>query len=61
MIQISTQDLQLLLLETREELSHTIGAEEKEFYTSIKPELNREIRNPHESTIDRIMAYSKGV
>jgi hypothetical protein len=60
MIQISTQDLQLLL-ENQEEKTCSLQNEENEFYDSIKSELNKEIRQPHPTTIDRIMAYSKNL
>ena len=59
MIQISTQDLQLL--ENLEEPTCSLNKEEEKFYNSIKSELNKENREPHPSTIDRIMAYSNNV
>ena len=60
MIQISTQDLQLLL-ENQEEKICSLKIEEEEFYTSIKSELNNEFRQPHPSTLERILAYSKNL
>lgn len=60
MIQISTQDLQLLL-ENQEEKTVSLKNEEKEFYNSIKSELDKEMRQPHDTTIERIMAYSKNL
>lgn len=59
MLQISTQDHYHLLLENLEESTSSLSQNDESFYNSIKPELNKEIREPHASTIERIMAYSK--
>lgn len=61
MIQISTQDHYHLLLENLEEPVCSLAREDESFYNSIKSELNKEKREPHLSTIERIMAYSKNL
>ncbi|WP_207534998.1 hypothetical protein [Desertivirga arenae] len=61
MIQISTQDHYHLLLENLEEPICSLSPEDEKFYNSIKKELNKETRDPHPSTIERIMAYSKNM
>ncbi len=61
MIQISTQEHYHLLLENLEEPACSLTREDESFYNSIKSELNKETREPHLSTIERIMAYSKSL
>jgi len=60
MIKISTQELNSLFLENKTaDTSSVLNQEEESFYISIKSELNREVRHPHPSTIDNILAHSK--
>jgi hypothetical protein len=61
MIQISTQDHYHLLLQNLEEPACSLAREDESFYNSIKSELNKENREPHPSTIDRILAYSRNL
>ncbi len=60
MIQLSTLELNSLFLEnTTDEPSCALSSEDQAFYDSIKTELNRETREPHGSTIERILAHSR--
>ena len=62
MIQFSTPELNLVFLEnTLDESSCTLNEKEDKFYTSIKGKLNKEVRQPHASTIENILAHSKKI
>ena len=60
MIQLSTLELSSLFLESStDEPSCCLSADEQMFYNSIQTELNMEVREPHSSTIERILAHSR--
>jgi len=60
MIKISTQELISLFQENKSgESSINLNQVEEGFYTTIKHELDKEVRNPHPSTIENILAHSR--
>lgn len=62
MIQFSTPELSQVFPEnTVEETPSILNKEDEKFYTSIKNELNKEVKQPHASTIENILAHSRKV
>ncbi|WP_207427839.1 hypothetical protein [Pedobacter sp. SYSU D00535] len=60
MFQLSTHDLSQIFLENSiDEPSCKLSEDDEAFYSSIQEELNKEIRQPHPLTIERILTYSK--
>jgi|GEM_PF-3762855 len=62
MIQLSTFELNLLFLEnTIDEPSCALSKDDNDFYNTLKEELDKEIRHPHPSSIESILAYSRSL
>lgn len=59
MIQFSTPDFKFLFVDNPPEGISGLSNEEEAFYHSIQPRLDQEIKEPHITTVNAILAYSK--
>ncbi len=61
MIQFSTPASLLFIENTPDEPSCSLNSEDEIFFAFIRSELNNEIRQPHQSTIENILAHSRNL